>query len=99
MTAPFVMALGAAGYGTKRDLSGPGRLAFFALLAFIVFGIVTAFAQIPNGSLVYSIAGLVIFACLTVADFQRRGSSSGPHSAPCWRHRTSWPASTCFSSF
>jgi modulator of FtsH protease len=40
------------------------------------------FTQIPNGSLIYSILGLVIFAGLTMFDFQRLRLSSGPNTAP-----------------
>ena len=40
-------------------------------MGLIVFGIVVIFVQIPNGSLIYSVLGLVIFAGLTVVDFQR----------------------------
>ena len=36
-----------------------------------MFGIVTIFVVIPNGSLIYAIVGLVIFAGFTAFDFQR----------------------------
>jgi modulator of FtsH protease len=81
-TALFMTGLGVAGYATKRDLSGLARLASWALLALIVFGMITVFAQVQNGALVYSCAGLVIFAGLTMFDFQRLRSNSGPISAP-----------------
>jgi modulator of FtsH protease len=70
-TALFIAGFGSAGYATRRDLSGLARLCFWALLALIVFGIVTIFVNIPNGALIYSIAGLVIFAGFTLYDFQR----------------------------
>lgn len=70
-TALFMAGLGSIGYGTRRDLSAIGRLSFFALLALIVFGIVAIFVNIPNASLIYAVAGLVIFAGLTMFDFQR----------------------------
>jgi modulator of FtsH protease len=44
-TALFMTGLGAAGYATRRDLSGIARASFWALLALIIFGIVTIFAQ------------------------------------------------------
>jgi uncharacterized protein len=69
-TALFMAGFGAAGYPSRRDLSGLARLSFWALVALIAFGIVTMFVQIPNGSLIYSIAGLVLFAGLTMVDFQ-----------------------------
>jgi uncharacterized protein len=70
-TALFIAGLGSAGYATRRDLSGLARVCFWALLVLIVFGIVTIFVNIPNGSLIYSIAGLAIFAGFTLVDFQR----------------------------
>jgi len=62
---------GAVGYATRRDLSVLARFFFWALVALIVFGIVLVFVQIPNGALIYAVAGLVIFAGLTAFDFQR----------------------------
>ena len=81
-TALFIAGFGAAGYATRRDLSGIARLCFWALLALIVFGIVMIFVRIPHGSLVYSVLGLVIFAGLTMFDFQRLRRSSDLDSAP-----------------
>lgn len=70
-TALFIAAFGAAGYATRRDLSGLARALFWALVALIGFGIVLVFVQIPGGAVVYAVAGLVIFAGLTMFDFQR----------------------------
>ena len=64
------------GYATRRDLSGIARLSFWALLALIVFGVVMISVRIPHGSLIYSVLGLVIFAGLTMFDFQRRRRSA-----------------------
>ena len=50
-TALFIAGFGAAGYATRRDLQPLARFFFWALLALIVFGIVTIFVRIPNGSL------------------------------------------------
>jgi FtsH-binding integral membrane protein len=47
-----------------------------------VFGIVLIFVNIPHGSLIYSVLGLVIFAGLTMFDFQRLRRSSDVNSAP-----------------
>ena len=80
--ALFVAGFGAAGYATRRDLSGIARVSFFALIALIVFGIVLIFVRIPHGSLVYSVLGLVIFAGLTMFDFQRLRRSKDLNSAP-----------------
>jgi FtsH-binding integral membrane protein len=81
-TALFIAGFGAAGYATRRDLSGLARACFWALLALIIFGIVTIFVNVPGGSLIYSILGLVIFAGLTMFDFQRLRRSKNMDSAP-----------------
>ena len=81
-TALFIAGCGAAGYATSRDLSGVARVSFWALLALIMFGVVMIFVDIPGGSLAYSILGLVIFAGLTMSDFQRLRRSKDIDSAP-----------------
>jgi FtsH-binding integral membrane protein len=81
-TALFIAGFGAAGYATRTDLSGIARVSFFALIALIVFGIVLIFVNIPGGSLIYSVVGLVIFAGLTAFDFQRLRRSTDLDSAP-----------------
>jgi FtsH-binding integral membrane protein len=81
-TALFVAGFGAAGYATRRDLSGLARSFFWALVALIAFGIVLIFVQIPGGHVVYAIAGLVIFAGLTAFDFQRLRREKDIRSAP-----------------
>jgi len=81
-TALFIAGFGAAGYATRRDLSGIARLCLWALVALIVFGIVLIFVRIPHGYLIYSVLGLVIFAGLTMFDFQRLRRSSDLDSAP-----------------
>jgi uncharacterized protein len=81
-TALFVAGFGAAGYATRRDLSALARVLFWALLALIAFGILAIFVQIPDGALVYAIAGLVIFAGLTAFDFQRLRRNKDISEAP-----------------
>jgi uncharacterized protein len=81
-TALFIAGAGAVGYATRRDLSGLARLSFWALIALIAFGIVMIFVDIPGGSLAYSVLGLVIFAGLTMFDFQRLRRSKDLGSAP-----------------
>jgi len=81
-TALFIAGFGAVGYAARRDLSGIARMSFVALIALIVFGIVMIFVRIPHGSLVYSVLGLVIFAGLTMFDFQRLRRSKDLNSAP-----------------
>jgi modulator of FtsH protease len=81
-TALFIAGFGAAGYATRRDLSGLARICFWALLALIVFGIITIFVNIPNGSLIYAVLGLVIFAGFTMVDFQRLRKTKDIRAAP-----------------
>jgi FtsH-binding integral membrane protein len=81
-TALFIAGFGTAGYATRRDLSGLARVCFWALLLLIVFGIVTIFVNIPHGALIYSIAGLVIFAGFTLYDFQRLRRTQDIRAAP-----------------
>ncbi|HMM49799.1 MAG TPA: Bax inhibitor-1/YccA family protein [Miltoncostaeaceae bacterium] len=71
LTGLFIGGLGTVGYLTKRDLSWLGRVSFFALLGLILFGVVMIFVQIPNGQIIWSVLGLVIFAGYTVFDFWR----------------------------
>jgi FtsH-binding integral membrane protein len=70
-TALFVGGLGSAGYAIRRDLSGGYRFLFFALLALIVFGLISVFVSIPGGNLIYALLGLGIFGGYTVLDFNR----------------------------
>lgn len=81
-TALFIAGCGAFGYATRTDLSGVARVCFWALLALIVFGVVLIFVHIPAGAVIYSILGLLIFAGLTMADFQRLRRSTDLNSAP-----------------
>jgi modulator of FtsH protease len=81
-TALFIGVFGSAGYASKRDLFWLWRVSFVALLLLMVFGIVLIFVHIPHGYLLYSILGLVVFAGLTMVDFQRLRRSQGLESAP-----------------
>jgi uncharacterized protein len=81
-TALFIAGFGAAGYATRRDLAPLAHYLFWALVALIVFGIVAIFTQVPEGSLIYAIAGLAIFAGLTMFDFQRLRRSNDLTTAP-----------------
>jgi len=81
-TALFIAGFGAAGYATRRDLTVVARVCFWALVALIVFGIVLIFVHIPDGALIYSILGLVIFAGYTMFDFQRLRQNQDINSAP-----------------
>jgi modulator of FtsH protease len=81
-TALFMAGFGAYGYATRRDLSMVGRISFFALVGLIIFAIILIFVKIPHGDLIYAIIGLVVFAGLTMFDFQRLRRSQGIASAP-----------------
>jgi modulator of FtsH protease len=81
-TALFIAGFGTAGYATRRDLSGLARLAFWALLGLIVFGILLIFVNIPNGDLIYAILGLAIFSVFTLVDFQRLRRTKDIRAAP-----------------
>jgi FtsH-binding integral membrane protein len=81
-TALFIAGFGAAGYATRRDLTVVARVCFWALVALIVFGVVLIFVHIPDGALIYSILGLVIFAGYTMFDFQRLRQNQDINSAP-----------------
>jgi FtsH-binding integral membrane protein len=81
-TALFIAGFGAAGYATRRDLTALARACFWALVALIVAGIVLIFVHIPDGALVYSVLGLVIFARFTMFDFQRLRTNTDVTVAP-----------------
>jgi modulator of FtsH protease len=70
-TAAFVAACGTYGYATSRDLSSWARTLFWALLALILFGLVTIFVSIPNANIIYAVLGLGIFGGFTIFDFNR----------------------------
>ena len=76
-TALFIAGSACAGYATKRDLSRLARASFWALIGLITFGIVMIFVSIPNGSVIYAVVGLAIFAGLTMYDFQRIRTARG----------------------
>ena len=81
-TALFIGGFGAYGYATRRDLSKIARIAFFALLGLIVFGILLMFVSIPGGNVIYAVLGLVIFAGYTMYDFQRLRRADQIQAAP-----------------
>ena len=77
ITSAFVFAfvmfavLSFMGSTTKKDLSGIGRQARAALIAFIIVSLINLFLQSPMITYVFSFIGLVIFAGLTAWDTQR----------------------------
>jgi FtsH-binding integral membrane protein len=52
------------------------------LFALIAFGIELDFVQIPGGALIYAVAGLAIFAGLTLFDFHRLRRTQEIRTAP-----------------
>jgi FtsH-binding integral membrane protein len=81
-TCAFVAGLGAYGYATRRDLSSWYRALFWALLALIVFGLITIFIAIPNANLIYSILGLVVFGGFVIFDFNRLRRANAAAAVP-----------------
>ena len=81
-TALFMAGFGAAGYATRGDLSALARVLWWALVALIGLGVLGVLVSIPAGSVLYALAGLVIFAGLVMIDFQRLRASSQLDSAP-----------------
>ncbi len=81
-TALFIAGFGAGGYATRWDLPGLARTLLWALVGLIAFGFVLVLVQIPGGALIYSVAGLVIFAGLTLLDFQRLRRIDDVRTAP-----------------
>jgi len=79
-TGAFVAALGAFGYATRRDLSSWARTLFWALLALIVFGIITI--SIPHANVIYCVLGLVVFGGFTIFDFNRLRRANMASSVP-----------------
>ncbi len=71
LTAIFMAIMGTVGYLTKRDLTWLGRISFVGLIILLVFGLVAIFVNIPGGDLIWCIGGLVVFAGLTIFDFNR----------------------------
>ena len=81
-TALFVAGFGTFGYLTQRDLSAWRRISFIGLLILLLAGVVLIFVRIPHASLIWAVLGLVVFAGLTAADFQRLRRARGMNSAP-----------------
>ena len=81
-TALFVAGFGTFGYLTQRDLSAWRRMSFIGLLILLLAGVVLIFVHIPHASLIWAVLGLVVFAGLTAADFQRLRRARSLNSAP-----------------
>jgi FtsH-binding integral membrane protein len=55
---------------------------FWALLGLILFGLVAIFVSIPNGNIIWSVAGLVIFGGYTILDCNRLRRSGQEKAVP-----------------
>ena len=83
VTSATFAGLSVFGAVTKRDLSGVGRFALFALIGLIVASIVNIFMRSSGLNWVVTIAGILIFAALTAHDTQKlkaqyaQGGSTG----------------------
>jgi FtsH-binding integral membrane protein len=78
----LVAGCGAIGDTTRRAPSTVARWSLWALVGLIGFGIASIFVQDPNGALVHSVVGLLIFAGLTTFDFQRLRQDQQIETAP-----------------
>jgi FtsH-binding integral membrane protein len=81
-TAGFTAALAAFGYATRRDLSVYYRAFFWALIALIVFGLITLFVTVPGSNIIYCVLALGIFGFFTAFDFQRLRNANMTMSVP-----------------
>ncbi|MGD0675586.1 MAG: Bax inhibitor-1/YccA family protein [Polyangiaceae bacterium] len=71
VTAGAFGGLSVFGAATKRDLSGIGRFALFALIGLILASVVNIFVHSSGLEWVLSVVGVVLFAGLTAYDTQR----------------------------
>jgi modulator of FtsH protease len=81
-TGAFVLGLGTVGYATRRDLSHWARALFWALLALILFGLVTIFVSIPHANVIYAVLGLIVFGAYTIFDFNRLRRANMANAVP-----------------
>jgi modulator of FtsH protease len=81
-TALFVAGFGVAGYSTRRDLAPLARVLLWALVGLIAVGVLLVFVELPGGSVVYALLGLVVFAGYVMYDFQRLRGRGETESAP-----------------
>jgi FtsH-binding integral membrane protein len=71
-----LMGLAAAVFArtTSWNLSGMGRMLFFAVLGLVFFGVLQIFfpaLRVPEAEMIFSGIGIVIFAAFTAYDLQR----------------------------
>lgn len=71
VTAGAFAGLSVVGLVTKRDLSGVGRFALFALFGLILASIVNIFLASSGLGFLISVVGVLLFAALTAYDTQK----------------------------
>lgn len=71
VTAGAYAGLSVVGLVTKRDLSGIGRFAIFALFGIIIAGVVNMFVASSGLHFLLTIAGVLVFGVLTAYDTQK----------------------------
>lgn len=72
ITAGTFAAMSLVGYFTKKDLSGPGRILFMALIGLVIATLVNVFLLKDAGfGLIVSYVGVLIFVGLTAYDTQK----------------------------
>jgi FtsH-binding integral membrane protein len=71
VTAGAFGGLSAFGAVTRRDLSGFGRFAIFALVGIVLASVVNMFVRSSGLDWIVSVVGVVLFAGLTAYDTQR----------------------------
>jgi FtsH-binding integral membrane protein len=71
VTAGTFAGISVFGAVTKRDLSGVGRFALFALIGLIIASVVNIFLHSPALMWLTTFAGILIFAALTAYDTQK----------------------------
>jgi modulator of FtsH protease len=81
-TALFIAGCAAAGLATRRDLSGIARGALWLLVGLLALATFDALSGVPTGGLIYAVVGLVVFAGLTMYDFQRLRRAEDIDTAP-----------------
>jgi FtsH-binding integral membrane protein len=71
VTAGAFAGLSVVGYVTKRDLSGFGRFALFALIGVVLASVVNMFLKSTGLDWMISVVGILLFAGLTAYDTQK----------------------------
>ena len=71
ITAGAFAGLSAVGFFTKRDLSGVGRFAIFALIGLMIAMVVNIFLASTGLQWLVSIVGVLVFGALTAYDTQK----------------------------